>query len=233
MQPITTFKRSELKYMITTEQRDKLIKLFQVHMIPDEYGKYSLFNIYFDTSDYLLIRRSLEKPIYKEKLRARSYGQLASGDKIYLELKKKYKSIVYKRRISIDGECMMKYFSNQGALPDSQISKEIDYFKNMYHDIAPRVFIGYDRIAYFGKERKDLRITFDDNILWRDTNLNLYDEKYGTNILESGKVLMEIKANGSMPLWLINFLTQEKIYKTSFSKYGMAYTQIITMKRGA
>ncbi len=233
MSAITTFKRSELKYIITVKQRDALIQLFQEHMIPDEYGKYTLFNLYFDTPDFLLIRRSIEKPVYKEKLRARSYGKMSKDDTLYLELKKKYKSVVYKRRISLNEDCLIDYFSDHGELPDTQIGKEIDYFKTLYHDIAPRVFIAYDRIAYFGKERRDLRITFDDNILWRDDHLSLSDEMYGHHILEPNQILMEIKANGSMPLWLIDFLTEQKIFRTSFSKYGRAYTQILTTKKGA
>ncbi len=233
MSAITTFKRSELKYIISIEQKEKLVKLFEKYMIPDKYDKYTLFNIYFDTPDYLLIRRSIEKPVYKEKLRARSYGQLTDHAPIYLELKKKYKSVVYKRRISLDEEAMNGYFADECTLPDTQIGKEIDYFKTLYHDIAPRVFIGYDRSAYFGMDREDLRITFDENILWRDTNVTLSDKKYGQQILDSSQVLMEIKAIGSIPLWLIDFLTEEKIYRTSFSKYGRAYRQMITEKKGA
>ncbi len=230
MGAISTFKRYELKYMITLEQKQAMISLFQEHMVPDEYGKYTIFNLYFDTPDYLLIRRSIEKPVYKEKLRARSYGPIDHEDEVFLELKKKYKSVVYKRRIAIEEDEMTSYFGNDTSLPESQIGKEIDYFKASYNNIAPRVFIAYDRMAYFGKEREDLRITFDENILWRDENLTLCSEKYGHNILSQNQVLMEIKVVGGMPLWLTHFLTENKIYKTSFSKYGMAYK---TMMAGA
>ncbi len=228
MGTISTFKRYELKYIITEEQKEALLKLFEEHMMPDEYGKYTIFNLYFDTPDYLLIRRSIEKPVYKEKLRARSYGQTQHDENIFLELKKKYKHVVYKRRITLDEETMMGYFLDQEALPDTQIGKEIDYFKSLYNQIAPRVFIAYDRMAFFGKERDDLRITFDEDIMWRNENLSLCSKKYGERILEDGEVLMEIKVVGGMPLWLSHFLAEQKIYKTSFSKYGRAYKQLMT-----
>lgn len=233
MGAITTFKRSEFKYIISIEQKEALIVLFREYMIPDEYGRYTLFNLYFDTPDYLLIRRSIEKPIYKEKLRARSYGPLKEHDMAYLELKKKYKSVVYKRRISLEEENISNYFIHTYQLPETQIGKEIDYFTSMYENIEPKVFIAYDRMAYFGRERKDLRITFDENIMWRDENLNLCSKNCEHHILQSNQILMEIKANGSIPLWLINFLTENKIYRTSFSKYGNAYKQILKDKKGA
>lgn len=225
---ISTFKRYELKYIITLEEKQALIKLFQEYMVLDEFGQYTIFNLYFDTPDYLLIRRSIEKPVYKEKLRARSYGGITHHEMAFLELKKKYKSVVYKRRIALEEKEIMDYFDDFIELPDSQIGKEIDYFKSMYKSIAPRVFIGYDRIAYFGKYDKELRITFDENILWRDQDLSLCSEKYGYEILEENQVLMEVKVVGGIPLWLSHFFTENKIYKTSFSKYGTAYKNMIS-----
>ncbi|MFI3208151.1 MAG: polyphosphate polymerase domain-containing protein [Eubacteriales bacterium] len=228
MGTITTFKRYELKYIITTEQRTAMLELFKEHMVPDSYGAYTIFNLYFDTPDYLLIRRSIEKPVYKEKLRARSYGQIDHNENVFLELKKKYKRQVYKRRIVLEEEQMTEYFTENHNLPDNQISKEIDYFRSIYDQIAPRIFIAYDRIAFFGKDRDDLRITFDESILWRNDNLSLCSGKYGKKILNDNEVLMEIKVVGGMPLWLTHFLTEQKIYKTSFSKYGNAYKQLMS-----
>lgn len=223
----TTFKRYELKYFLNYEQKEKLMELFNTHMIADQYGKSSIFNIYYDTSEFLLIRRSIEKPVYKEKLRVRSYGQARQDSKVFLELKKKYKSIVYKRRIELKEDDAEHYFENSYELNHSQISNEIDYFKSFYKDIAPRVFLAYDREAFFGKDDEDFRVTFDDNIVWRDNDLSLCSRKYGNEILPKGVVLAEIKVSGGMPLWLADFLCENKIYKTSFSKYGTAYKQII------
>lgn len=226
MGTISTFKRYELKYIISIEQKNAMLELLKENMVPDAYGQYTIYNLYFDTPDYLLIRRSIEKPVYKEKLRARSYGQIGHDGQVFLELKKKYKHVVYKRRITLDAQEMEEYVNNYLELPSSQIGKEIDYFKSMYEQIEPRVFIAYDRMAFFGKEGEDLRITFDEDISWRTSDLNLCSKKYGEKILEDNQVLMEIKVVGGMPLWLSHFLAEQKIYKTSFSKYGRAYQQL-------
>ena len=231
MKAKSVFKRYELKYLVTKQQKAELLALFDRYMNPDEFGQSSIFNLYYDTADFLLIRRSLDKPVYKEKLRLRSYGRASSDTKVFLELKKKYKSVVYKRRISLSEENATGYFEDRFALPDTQIGKEIDYFKTMYEGIAPVAFIAYDREAFFGKENSDFRVTFDENILWRDYDLSLCSEKYGNPILPEGMALMEIKVAGGIPLWLTHFLTVHKIYKTSFSKYGNAYKEILKRKK--
>ena len=156
------FKRHELKYLVSAEQREFIESKFARYMIPDEHGESTICNIYYDTPDFRLIRRSLEKPVYKEKLRLRSYGTASKDEKVFLELKKKYKGIVYKRRIS----------------------------------------------------------------------LNCDDEPYGEQILDRGYSLMEIKAAGSMPLWLAELLAQGGIKQTSFSKYGMAYMTMLRRSMG-
>ncbi|MFI3205891.1 MAG: polyphosphate polymerase domain-containing protein [Clostridia bacterium] len=222
-----TFKRYELKYFMTCEQKERLMQLINVYMDSDKYGKSCIYNIYYDTEEFLLIRRSIEKPVYKEKLRVRSYGKPKTDGKVFLELKKKYKSVVYKRRIEIEAEKLDNYFTNDYSLDNSQISREIDYFKSFYEDIAPRVFLSYDREAFFGKEDMDFRITFDQNIMWRESDLDFYSENYGNKIIGENMVLAEIKVAGAMPLWLTKFFSENHIYKTSFSKYGTAYKQIL------
>ncbi len=222
-----TFKRYELKYLLTKQQKEKLLFLFKEHMTPDAYGKNVLFNLYYDTPDFLLIRRSIEKPVYKEKLRVRSYGKATKDTDVFLELKKKYKSVVYKRRITLKQSDSQNYFADQFELHPSQIANEINYFKKLYKGIAPMVFISYHREAFFGKDDGDFRVTFDDKILWRDTDLSLCSDEGGTAILDQDHVLMEIKVANGIPLWLTHFLTENQIYKTSFSKYGNAYKAIV------
>lgn len=230
MKTKSVFKRYEFKCLITKEQKARLLQLFEQYMKPDEFGKSSIFNLYYDTPDFLLIRRSLDKPVYKEKLRLRSYGRANKDTKVFLELKKKYKSVVYKRRISLNEKSATDYFTGGYILPESQIGKEIDYVKSFYKGIAPQVFIAYDREAFFGKEDENFRITFDENILWRDWDLSLCSEKYGNAILRNDMLLMEIKVASGIPLWLTDFLTKNKIYKKSFSKYGNAYKEILKRK---
>lgn len=227
----SVFTRYELKYLVTKEQKNELLKLIDLYMTPDEFGQSSIYNLYYDTATFLLIRRSLDKPVYKEKLRLRSYLRADSDTQVFLELKKKHKDIVYKRRISLSEENATGYFENAFHLPDTQIGREIDYFKNIYEDLAPRVWITYDRQAFFGKQDDDFRITFDENILWREEDLSLCSEKYGNLLLDEDLVLMEVKVTGGMALWLTHFLTENQIYKTSFSKYGNVYKEMINRKK--
>ena len=227
----SVFTRYELKYLVTKEQKAELLKLIDLYMTPDEFGQSSIYNLYYDTATFLLIRRSLDKPVYKEKLRLRSYLRADSDTQVFLELKKKHKDIVYKRRISLSEENATGYFENAFHLPDTQIGREIDYFKNIYEDLAPRVWITYDRQAFFGKQDDDFRITFDENILWREEDLSLCSEKYGNLLLDEDLVLMEVKVTGGMALWLTHFLTENQIYKTSFSKYGNVYKEMINRKK--
>lgn len=221
-----TFKRYELKFLITQDQKAELLQLFDTYMKQDAFGACSIYNIYYDTPDFLLIRRSIEKPVYREKLRLRSYGRATGDSQVFLELKKKYKSIVYKRRLSMGHHEATGYFEDTHDLPEGQVAREIDYFRDFYQEIIPRVFIGYDRHAYFAKDDGDVRITLDDNILWRTDDLDLRSEKYGETILPEGMTLMEVKVAQGIPMWLTEFLTKHNIYKASFSKYGNVYKEI-------
>ena len=221
-----TFKRREVKYLLTKEQKDSFMKAIRENIQSDKFGEYTICNIYYDTPDDRLIRRSIEKPVYKEKMRLRSYGRAENQTKVFVELKKKYKGIVYKRRISMPMDEASKYIAGQSNR-SGQIEEEINYFMKMYQDISPAMYIAYDRIAYFVTEDPELRITFDDNILWRDEDVSLTSDIYGNPILEDGQYIMEIKCAEAMPLWLVKALAENKIYKTSFSKYGKAYLQKI------
>ena len=227
----SVFKRYELKYMLTQEQKQKVLEAMAEYMVLDQYGRTTIRNIYFDTDNFRLIRRSIEKPAYKEKLRIRSYTKTSADAPVFVELKKKYKSIVYKRRLSMAQNKAFSWVAGENAIEDkTQISEEIDYFLTYYKELKPQVFLSYEREAYYALDGSDFRVTFDDNILCRQDNLSLEAELGGIPILEEGKVLMEIKCSGGIPLWMTGVLSKERIYKTSFSKYGTAYTNIIFPK---
>lgn len=224
----TVFKRYELKYLLTPKQKGKVLAAMQPYMKLDKYGRTTIRNLYYDTDTYLLIRRSIEKPAYKEKLRIRSYSRASADSTVFVELKKKYKHVVYKRRISLPNREALAWVSGKKHCGQhTQIANEIDYFMELYGTLHPTVFLSYEREAYFCKDGGDFRVTFDDNILCRQDDLSLDSEVYGTEILPEGKVLMEIKCSGGIPLWMTQVLSQEKIYKTSFSKYGTAYQTLI------
>ena len=224
----TVFKRYELKYLLTPEQKEKVLAAMQPYMKLDKYGRTTIRNLYYDTDTYLLIRRSIEKPAYKEKLRIRSYSRASADSTVFVELKKKYKHVVYKRRISLPYTDATAWLSREKH-PDkhTQIANEIDYFMELYGTLRPTVFLSYEREAYYANDGSDFRVTFDDNILCRQDDLSLTSDVYGTPILPDGKVLMEIKCPGGIPLWMTHVLSEEKIYKTSFSKYGTAYEMLI------
>lgn len=220
----TVFRRYELKFIISVRQRDLIKKEMSQYMTGDSFGKSVIRNIYFDTPDFRLIRRSVEKPAYKEKLRIRSYEKADSNTTVFVELKKKYKKVVYKRRIAVKEADAVLWLCGHGNPPEkTQITKEIDYFIDFYEKLQPSVFLSYTREAYYGKADDTFRITFDTDICFRTDNLTLEADCGGIPLLSDDKVLMEVKCGGGIPLWLTDILSREKIYKTSFSKYGTAY----------
>ncbi|MDE6023925.1 MAG: polyphosphate polymerase domain-containing protein [Lachnospiraceae bacterium] len=227
----TIFKRYELKYILAQEQKKKVLDAMAAYMDLDEFGRTTIRNIYFDTNNYRLIRHSIEKPAYKEKMRIRSYSQATPDSMVFVELKKKYNHVVYKRRICLPEKEAMEWVRKEKRCHmDTQISAEIDYFIDYYETLHPVVFLSYEREAFYSKDKSDFRVTFDDNILCRQNDLSLESEVYGTPILQEGIVLMEIKCSGGIPLWMAHVLSEEHIYKTSFSKYGTAYTTMILPK---
>ncbi len=224
----TVFKRYELKYMLTPLQKEKILEAMSPYMQLDKYGRTTIRNIYFDTDSYRLIRRSIEKPAYKEKIRIRSYSQATADSTVFVELKKKYQKVVYKRRLPLCEADAMAWVCRERSCPlNTQISREIDYFIDFYGKLKPTVFLSYEREAYYDKGGGDFRVTFDENILCRTTDVCLCSPVYGTPILPEGRVLMELKCSGGIPLWMVDVLTQEGLRRGSFSKYGEAYRTLI------
>lgn len=224
----SVFKRYELKYMLTKEQKERIVEAIKPYMELDQYGRTTIRNLYFDTDNYRLIRRSMERPEYKEKLRIRSYSRAAADSPVFVELKKKYDSVVYKRRLLIPEKQAMEWVCEKQHCPKhTQISEEIEYVLDYYENLHPTVFLSYEREAYYSKGGDDFRVTFDEHVICRQEELSLETEAWGTPILDEDKVLMELKCSGGIPLWMTHLLTKEHIYKTSFSKYGEAYRTLI------
>ena len=223
----TVFKRYELKYTLTLRQKAQLLEVMAPHMALDQYGRTTIRNLYYDTDDYRLIRHSLEKPVYKEKLRLRSYSKVSQTDPVFVELKKKYDAVVYKRRLSLPYGDALSWLGGDPPPRDTQIAREIDYFLHYYPSLHPTVCLSYEREAY---RSGDFRVTFDENLLARTTDLTLDADPYGISLLPEEQVLLELKCNGGIPLWMTHFLTENHIYKTPFSKYGMAYQRLLYQK---
>lgn len=223
-----TFKRYELKYLLNKKEKEEILLAMKPHMKLDDYGRTVIRNIYFDTENFRLIRRSLEKPVYKEKLRIRSYKSVQITDPVFVEIKKKYKSVVYKRRLLLPEKTVMESFRTGEPLPVcSQIGDEIQYFREYYKNLQPSVFLSYEREAFYSLDGSDFRVTFDENILYRRNDISLGSEIYGHPLLGKQQTLMEIKTSGGIPLWMSETLTKHHLYKTSFSKYGSAYQRMM------
>jgi hypothetical protein len=227
-----TFERKEIKYLITKDQKRELCKLAALYMECDKFGKSLVKNIYYDTPERILIKRSIEKPVFKEKLRIRSYNNEfnETGD-VFIELKKKYKGIVYKRRIKLNCEDAICFMNERDSIKrDNQILNEISYFKKLYKGLKPSVYLSYNREAYSAKDGADLRLTFDEDLLIREYDINFNDGVYGLRIIPEDKVVLEVKTLYGLPKWLIDFFERNGIYKTSFSKYGEGHKLLEKMK---
>lgn len=219
----SAFMRVEKKYLLTPTQHDMLLERWAEYIEPNEFAHSLVSNIYFDTEDDQLIRKSIEKPCYKEKLRLRTYGDVTSDSDAFIELKKKYKGIVYKRREMLPLRAAELFLEEQ-VIPEgnSQVIREIDYCVKRYH-LVPRLFISYERDSYQGIEDPNIRITFDTNIQSRRQELQLSKNLKGEPLSKQAFWIMEIKVPMAYPLWLSHSLTELKLFPTSFSKYGQIY----------
>lgn len=234
---VEVFNRYEKKYLMEEAQYLELSRRIQDYMIPDAYNReqafYEICNIYYDTADDRLIRASIEKPVYKEKLRLRSYGQPEPDSKVFVEIKKKYNGIVNKRRTAMRLSGAYDYL-NKNIRPEDledicinkQVLREIDYFRQFYR-LIPKVCLSYERRAYFERDDGDFRVTFDRNITARRSDLKLESGSYGDKLLPPDVYLMEIKINRAVPLWFTKILSELEIYPVSFSKYGTEYKKYL------
>ncbi len=221
--PIVVMKRYELKYLLDGRQTAFLKNRLEGHMALDAYGRTSIASLYYDTPDRRLIRTSLEKPAFKEKVRLRSYGLASEESPVFLELKRKTFDVVYKRRVQTTVPLVKKFFEGGGDIcAAGQINREITYFRDYYQTLAPACLIIYDREAYY-ENGGDLRLTIDHHPRYRVQELDLCRSMEGISLLPEGHTILEIKVQQAMPLWLTALLDEGRIYKSSFSKYGEAY----------
>lgn len=223
MADIFTFKRIEKKYRIRKQEKDALIELCGEVLVPDTHGKSTISSLYLDTPDHLLIRNSIDAKVYKEKLRLRSYGTPLLDDRIFFEIKKKFKGVVYKRRVSMRLSDAYEYINSLNKPESSQIMSEIDYAMRFYNNPKPSMLIAYEREAYFVNGLPNLRLTFDSAVRYRENDLLLEKGNEGKTILAPDEFILEIKTDGAMPLWLSRALDELTILPSSFSKYGTSY----------
>lgn len=225
------FRRVEKKYLLTREQTDALLPVLRGRLLPDPYGEYTISNIYYDTDDFQLIRRSLERPIYKEKLRMRAYGLVDAHSEVFLEIKRKFRGVVYKRRVQMPLPEARRFLETGCSCASmSQIHREIQYFLRQ-NPVSPKAFIAYDRVGLIGEEGEGLRVTLDRGIRFRTEKMALEAGTRGNAILAPDETLMEVKFSGAMPLWLAHALSEFGVCPTTFSKYGRCYEMLLQKER--
>ncbi len=228
---IAVMKRVEIKFLLNRKQTKLLKEGLKGHMIIDQYGKTPIASLYYDTPNYQLIRTSMEKPLFKEKIRLRSYGLATEDSPVYLELKRKAFDTVYKRRIETTIPKVQSFLQEEGeSLTGGQINKEITAFRDFYKTLVPACLIICERTAYY-EPNGDLRLTIDENPRYRTKDLCLNKSLRGTPLLDDGWTILEVKVQDAMPLWLAELLSKAQIKKSSFSKYGEAYRQELLKKQ--
>lgn len=221
--PITVMQRVEWKYILSAEQTEFFRERLKGHMEPDAYGLTTISSLYYDTPDRKLIRASIEKPEFKEKIRLRAYGHATNESPVFLELKRKAFGIVYKRRVQAtipEADAFMRGDLNLDET--GQIDREITYFRAYYGNLEPACMILYDRTAYCEPDG-DLRLTIDRNPRYRTDALSFDHAPVGIPLLNPGDTILEIKVQDTIPLWLVRILSEGKIRRGSISKYGEAY----------
>lgn len=219
---IAVMKRFELKYVLSRAQVEAFQKAVQGHIKVDQYGLTTIASLYYDTPSFTMINRSIEKPLYKEKIRLRSYVLAKKGSRVFLEVKRKNDRIVYKRRIATDEVAAERFFSDEEEFDHGQIARELQALKEHYGTLEPKYLIIYDRIAYY-QDDSDLRVTLDMNPRYRAEDLDLHTSLDGIPLLKEGEAILEVKVQHAIPLWLASVLTEERIYLSSFSKVGAAH----------
>ena len=219
------FQRKETKYLIPTAQFHSFLKDLKKQMQIDEYGLHTILSLYFDTPDDRFITNSMTKPKYKEKFRVRSYGIPKETSMVFLEIKKKVNGIVYKRRMPLTYAEYLQWL-DQKHFPkneDEQIPQEVNWLFKRNPDLSPKTMIIYERMSLFGTSDPDFRVTFDQNIRFRSTNLDLSITGEETLVAPEIGILMEVKALGAYPLWFVELLNDYQLRKGSFSKYAETY----------
>lgn len=220
----TIFSRNEKKYQITQHKAAQLVEAISNKMKPGKYGTYWVQNLFFDTDNWDIIHTSMEKPHYKEKMRLRCYGTPETTDRMFLEFKKKYDGVVYKRRFPIVPAELANYTINEIlSRANTQIAKELVYHIQQ-KGVTEKFYISYNRQEFTGVHDEDLRLTIDSNISYRLDSLFFTQPQLDCSALDPNKFLLEIKMPLSIPLWLSHILSDLGIFASSFSKYAACFT---------
>ena len=226
--PVENYFRS--KGIDTIVINPKLVKQFKDTLNKSKTDKLDCFKIarcYLGTIDNFYYKND-EYFIYNPL--ARQYWSLVEGQ---TRLKNRYKQlieIVFPEFNLIFNDLyddLALNFIHDFPHPVLFVNRRIDYLMNYYHQPKPKVCILCEREAFFAEENPDVRLTFDENLRYRYGFPDAENIQEGIPITDADKRILEIKTPGAMPLWLVDALSECKIYPRSFSKYGHAYYDII------
>ena len=248
------FERREKKFLVEQQRLESFLNKIHTHLTPDERGVTKVSSLYYDTPENTLISRSLEKPVYKEKLRIRAYGEVSSDSIVFVELKKKFKGIVYKRRFGCalndsyafmqNGKGMSDTFlcsqEMQGqTMSDTTLAKrnylEVKACKNRYRKLEPKMLIVTNRLALYTNDGSGVRLTIDFQPCFDSQNLKLDSQAPHQSLIDEDVCILEIKSANALPMWMIEAMSEARIRPQSFSKYGHAFkiSKEVNMAKGS
>ncbi len=225
---IEIFKRKEQKYLITLDQYSLLLEQIMPYMRSDKFGvdgRYIVSSLYFDSDDHNIYFETKNKLTFRQKLRLRTYNETGIDETAFFEVKQKHNNVVNKRRMLLPLEEAYHYLEkgDKKHLKDFhtsnlQVLREIDHFRTLYK-LKPEMVVSYERHALHGIDNPDLRITFDFNLRCRNDDLLLEHGSDGEQFIDNNLIVLEVKVNDSVPLWLTRILQALQCEQRSASKY--------------
>ncbi len=231
---LEVFNRYELKFILDKSMAQEMIQALKGHVMLDQYGDgegfYRIINLYYDTEDHLFFHETVNRQEFRQKLRLRAYNKVSIDTPVFLEIKKKYDGVVYKRRTMLTLQDAYAFLAKGQEQQDYsvydasnvQILGEVAFLKRFY-SLAPKVVVSYDRQAFLGIKENDLRITFDSNLRKRESDLKLESGPWGELFMDASSYILEIKVNGRIPLWLAQILSGFQCWRQGYSKYTSSY----------
>lgn len=222
------FRRKEQKYLITVNQYEALLVSLAPYMRSDKNGKggrYTVTSLYFDSPNHQIYYETKNKLKYRQKLRLRVYDETDENGTAFFEVKQKHKKVVNKRRLLMPIREANRYLAKDLEAPlenyetsNEQVMKEIHYFRQFYN-LQPEMIVSYDRHAMHGIDDAELRLTFDFNLRSRKEDLFVEHGSYGDYFINPNLVVLEVKVNDSVPLWLARILQSLECEQRSASKF--------------
>ena len=232
------FNRFELKYIVTATQAEAVKEDLLAHMDPDSHGcadgSYSISSVYYDTADLAFMRAKVEGIKFRRKLRVRRYGEGGDGP-VFVEIKQRINRTTQKRRLILPLTQAYELCAGQWERelddPEDNAAAQEVLFLTQGLNLQPTCLVGYRRQAHVGSSYEPgLRVTFDHDIWGATASQGLVADVSRHALLTQSTVIMEIKANNAVPLWLANLLARHDCSLRRYSKYCAATQRLIDLE---